>query len=659
MGYLDLSKQELEKEYDNLVKRFEEIKGMGLNLNMARGKPGKEQLDLSLPMLDTINSKSDFIGEDKMDCRNYGLLNGITECRKLFADILGVDAENVIVGGSSSLNMMFDTISCFMTAPAVEGCKPWYEVKNRKFLCPVPGYDRHFGITQYYGFELIPIQMDDNGPDMDMVERLVYQDISRRTDGDVYIGVVGPVRTGKSTFIKRFMDSLVLPNIRDEAVYRRTVDELPQSAAGRTIMTTEPKFIPEESVEINLGGNTTLNVRMIDCVGYIVNSAIGYSEEDEPRMVKTPWSNEAIPFDDAAEIGTKKVITDHSTIGLVITTDGTISDIPREDYIESEKRVINELKAINKPFIILLNSVDPTADETIQLSNEMTAEYKVPVIPVSCMELDETEIKRILAQLLFEFPIREIKVDIPKWVVKLDKDHWLKSVVFDSIKKNAAKIEKIRQIQQIISDIEQCEYITSAKVTSLDLGKGYAEMTVSIKSELFYKVISEETGLDITEEYELLNCIKTLSQKQKEFDKIAQAYEQVQETGYGIVMPTIDELTLDEPQIIKQSGKYGIKLRASAPSIHMMKIFTQTEVTPIVGSEQQSEELVSYLLREFDENPEKIWESNIFGKSVHELVNEGLHNKLYRMPADARRRIGETVEKIINDGCNGLICIIL
>lgn len=492
-----------------------------------------------------------------------------------------------------------------------------------------------------------------------MEERNVYQDISRRTDGDVYIGVVGPVRTGKSTFIKRFMDSLVLPNIRDEAVYRRTVDELPQSAAGRTIMTTEPKFIPEESVEINLGCNTTFNVRMIDCVGYIVNSAIGYSEEDEPRMVKTPWSNEAIPFDDAAEIGTKKVITDHSTIGLVITTDGTISDIPREDYIESEKRVINELKAINKPFIILLNSVDPTADETIRMSNEMTAEYKVPVIPVSCMELDETEIKRILAQLLFEFPIREINVDIPKWVVKLDKDHWLKSVVFDSIKKNAAKIEKIRQIQQIISDIEQCEYITSAKVTSLDLGKGYVEMAVSIESELFYKVISEETGLDITEEYELLNCIKTLSQKQKEFDKIAQAYEQVQETGYGIVMPTIDELTLDEPQIIKQSGKYGIKLRASAPSIHMMKIFTQTEVTPIVGSEQQSEELVSYLLREFDENPEKIWESNIFGKSVHELVNEGLHNKLYRMPADARRRIGETVEKIINDGCNGLICIIL
>ena len=517
------------------------------------------------------------------------------------------------------------------------------------------------------GFYVVKVDSR-NGAGMKNIQNVIQEACKEKIERDRKRGIKNrPVRAmvagipnvGKSTFIKRFMDSLVLPNIRDEAVYRRTVDELPQSAAGRTIMTTEPKFIPEESVEINLGGNTTFNVRMIDCVGYIVNSAIGYSEEDEPRMVKTPWSNEAIPFDDAAEIGTKKVITDHSTIGLVITTDGTISDIPREDYIESEKRVINELKAINKPFIILLNSVDPTADETIRLSNEMTAEYKVPVIPVSCMELDETEIKRILAQLLFEFPIREIKVDIPKWVVKLDKDHWLKSVVFDSIKKNAAKIEKIRQIQQIISDIEQCEYITSAKVTSLDLGKGYAEIAVSIESELFYKVISEETGLEITEEYELLNCIKTLSQKQKEFDKIAQAYEQVQETGYGIVMPTIDELTLDEPQIIKQSGKYGIKLRASAPSIHMMKIFTQTEVTPIVGSEQQSEELVSYLLREFDENPEKIWESNIFGKSVHELVNEGLHNKLYRMPADARRRIGETVEKIINDGCNGLICIIL
>ena len=488
-----------------------------------------------------------------------------------------------------------------------------------------------------------------------MEERNVYQDISQRTDGDVYIGVVGPVRTGKSTFIKRFMDSLVLPNIKDENIYRRTVDELPQSSAGRTIMTTEPKFIPEESVEINLGNNATFKVRMIDCVGYIVDSALGYSEEDMPRMVKTPWAENEIPFDDAAEIGTKKVITDHSTIGLVITTDGSFS----EDYVESENRVVNELKAINKPFIILLNSMEPESEQTLLLADNMAKQYQVPVLPVSCMELNENEIKRILAQLLFEFPIREIKVDIPKWVVKLEKDHWLKSVVFESIKNSAKQIEKIREVQQTIRNLGQCEYITEARLSNLDLGKGIATISVAIDNGLFYKVLSEQTKLEIKDECELLSCIAELSKKQSEFDKIAQAYEQVKETGYGIVMPTMDELSLEEPQIIKQSGKYGIKLKASAPSIHMMRVETKTEVTPIVGSEQQSEELVSYLLKEFEESPEKIWESNIFGKSVHELVNEGLHNKLYRMPSDARRRIGETIEKIINDGCNGLICIII
>lgn len=492
-----------------------------------------------------------------------------------------------------------------------------------------------------------------------MEERNVYQDISRRTDGDVYIGVVGPVRTGKSTFIKRFMDALVLPNIRDENIYRRTVDELPQSSAGRTIMTTEPKFIPEESVEINLGNNTTLNVRMIDCVGYVVDSAIGYNEEDMPRMVKTPWSEQEIPFDDAAEIGTKKVITDHSTIGLVITTDGTISDIPRDDYMESEKRVIDELKAINKPFIVLLNSIEPESQRVQTLAAQMAGEYQVPVLPVSCMDLSENEIKRILAQLLFEFPVREIKVDIPKWVVRLEKDHWLKSVVFDSIRNSAQKVNKIREIQQMLQEVANCEYVSSTQLSSIDLGRGFATVSVGIGSELFYKVLSEQTDLEISDECALLECIEQLSQKQKQFDKIAQAYEQVKDTGYGIVMPTIDELSLEEPEIIKQSGKYGIRLKASAPSIHMMRVETKTEVTPLVGSEQQSEELVSYMLKEFEENPEKIWESNIFGKSVHELVNEGLHNKLYRMPADARRKIGETIEKIINDGCNGLICIIL
>ena len=492
-----------------------------------------------------------------------------------------------------------------------------------------------------------------------MEERNVFRDISRRTDGDVYIGVVGPVRTGKSTFIKRFMDTVVLPNISDENIYRRTIDELPQSSAGKTIMTTEPKFIPEESVEVSLGENISFRVRMIDCVGYIVDSALGHSEDGGPRMVKTPWSDEEISFDDAAEIGTKKVITDHSTIGLVITTDGSFGEIPREDYAESEKRVVAELKAIDKPFIVLLNSSQPESDEAKSLAGELAAAYQVPVLPVSCMELSENEIKRILAQLLFEFPIKEIRVDIPKWLVSLPGDHWLKEAVFGCIREAADGMEKIREIQDTIAKLSQCEHIRSVSLGALDLGVGSATVTVNVEPDLFYKVLSEQTGLDISDECGLMSSLQTLSAKQREFDKIAQAYEQVRETGYGIVMPTIDELHLDEPQIIRQSGKYGIRLKASAPSIHLMRVETQTEVTPIVGSEQQSEELVSYLLKEFEESPEKIWESNIFGKSVHELVNEGLHNKLYRMPADARRKIGETIEKIINDGCNGLICIIL
>ena len=492
-----------------------------------------------------------------------------------------------------------------------------------------------------------------------MEERNVYQDISQRTDGDVYIGVVGPVRTGKSTFIKRFMDALVMPNIRDESVRQRALDELPQSASGKTIMTTEPKFIPEESVEVDLGDNVSFKVRMIDCVGYVVDSALGHTEEDGPRMVKTPWAEEAIPFEEAAEIGTRKVITDHSSVGLVITTDGSFSDIPREDYLGSEARVINELKAIEKPFIVLLNSADPESAETVRLAEQMASSYQVPVLPVSCMELSENEIKRILAQLLFEFPIREIKVDIPKWVVSLDKDHWLKAEVFSAIRDSARQIEKIREIQKAIGEMSACAHIEDAQLRSLDLGSGTATVEVDIDKALFYRILSEETGLSLPDESALLECVASLSRKQKEFDKIAQAYEQVRDTGYGIVMPSIDELTLDEPKIIKQSGKYGVRLKASAPSIHMMRVETETEVTPIVGSEAQSEELVSYLLKEFEESPEKIWESNIFGKSVHELVNEGLHNKLSRMPADARKKIARTIERVINDGCNGLICIIL
>lgn len=492
-----------------------------------------------------------------------------------------------------------------------------------------------------------------------MEERSIYKDISSRTQGDIYIGVVGPVRTGKSTFIKRFMDCIVLPNIEDDNVRRRTNDELPQSSGGRTIMTTEPKFIPEEAVEISVDNTATLKVRMIDCVGYVVDSAMGYMEEDTPRMVKTPWSKDEIPFDEAAEIGTKKVINEHSTIGLLVTTDGTIGEIERDDYVEAEERVVSELKAINKPFIILLNSLEPDSATTCELASNLSRKYQVPVLPVNCIELDENRIKAILAQVLFEFPVREIKIGIPKWLVNLDKDHWLKTEVFSSIKSNLGSMQKIREIQDVLGKVMECEYIQKATLSTIDLGKGSAGVSISLQDDLFFRILSEKTGLEINDEKSLLDCVFELSQKKSQFDKISQAYEQVKETGYGIVMPTIDELSLEEPQIIKQNGKYGVKLKASAPSIHMMKISTTAEVTPIVGSEQQSKELVTYLLKEFEESPQKIWESNIFGKSVNELVSEGLNNKLYRMPPQARTKVAETIEKIINDGCNGLICIIL
>ena len=424
-------------------------------------------------------------------------------------------------------------------------------------------------------------------------------------------------------------------------------------------MTTEPKFIPEDAVEVTIGSNANFKVRMIDCVGYIVPSALGYIEDEMPRMVQTPWFEEAIPFNMAAEMGTKKVITDHSTIGLVVTTDGSISDISRDEYEEAEERVIDELKEINKPFVILLNSISPAAKETQNLASEMSRKYQVPVVPVSCMELDENEIKRILAQILFQFPVKEIKIDMPRWVSSLEKDHWLRSEVYSVIQNSAKQVSKIREVQNITDSVLECQYVTNAQAASLDLGKGRARLCIRLNQDLFYKVLGEKTGLSIEDEGGLLDCMLELSAMKKKYEKIQAAYDDVQETGYGIVMPSIEELTLDEPEIIKQGGKYGIRLKAGAPSVHMMKTKITTEITPIVGSEQQSEDLVMYLLNEFEENPAKIWESNIFGKSLHELVNEGLHNKLSRMPVDARGKITETVERIINDGCNGLICILL
>lgn len=492
-----------------------------------------------------------------------------------------------------------------------------------------------------------------------MQELDIYGDISKRTQGDIYIGVVGPVRTGKSTFIKRFMDTLVLPNIDGEFQRERAIDELPQSAAGRTIMTTEPKFIPEDAVEIKLEKSVSFKVRLIDCVGYIVPSSLGYIEGDTPRMVMTPWFDKEIPFNMAAEIGTKKVITEHSTIGLVITTDGSISDISREEYEEAEERVINELKELNKPFVVLLNCMYPHTNNAKALTKSLTEKYGVPVVPVNCLELDEDEVKEILARVLYEFPVKEIGIQLPSWIKNLEKDHWLRSEIYSSIAKSAMGINHIRQVSDLSTTISAMENIETSYVSSMDLSTGSASIMATVDQRLFYKVLTQNSGLEIENEQDLMNKMIDLAKAKKEYDRFKNALDEVEATGYGIVMPEITELTLEEPEIMKQGGRYGVRLRASAPSIHMLKCTTHTEVSPIVGSESQSEELVMYLLKEFEENPTEIWRSNIFGKSLHELVNEGLHNKLYRMPTEARQKLQETIEKVINEGCSGLICIIL
>ena len=492
-----------------------------------------------------------------------------------------------------------------------------------------------------------------------MTNTSIYEDIAARTGGDIYIGVVGPVRSGKSTFIKQFMDKLVMPNIAEEYTRERANDELPQASSGRTIMTTEPKFIPEKGVKIDIDNTAAMNVRLIDCVGYIVPSALGYIENDQPRMVKTPWFDEPVPFNMAAEIGTKKVITEHSTIGLVITTDGSISDIPREEYEEAESRVIDELKAINKPFIVLYNCLKPDSESAVLSAKELSEKYGVPVLPVSCLDLDDESIKKILSQILYEFPVREIRVNYPLWINTLAEDYWLKDKLFTYIKNTAEEIVKIRDVSVFEDNFSEDGITDSAKVESIDLGQGSANIRLTVKPDLFYQVLSQTSGLSIGNEQELISSVVEQSSIKKQYMRVKDALDEVEATGYGIVMPTIEELSLEEPEIVKQGGRYGVRLKASAPSIHLMKANITTEVSPIVGSEKQSEDLIMYLLSEFEEDPVKIWDSNIFGKSLHELVNEGLHTKLARMPADARMRVQETIERVINEGCNGLVCIIL
>lgn len=492
-----------------------------------------------------------------------------------------------------------------------------------------------------------------------MTDTMIYRDIAERTGNTFYLGVIGPVRTGKSTFIKKFMENLVIPAISDENERERARDEMPQSAAGRTVMTTEPKFIPDEPVEIALADNAVMKVKMVDCVGYIIPGAMGHIEEGHARMVHTPWQSEPMPFTEAAEYGTRKVIREHSTVGMLVTTDGSIGELPRESYIDAEERVVRELKQLNKPFAIILNSAEPQSDAAVSLAYRLEEKYSAPVALVNCLELDSDDIRHILELVLSEFPVCELRIKLPDWVGALPEGHSLKLAIESFVNERAEQINKIGEISKVFSSIEPNELIKGLRIDRIDLGKGTAQLELELCDGLYYKTLSELCGFEIDGEEKLLTLLSELSEMKRKYDRVATALDEVETKGYGIVTPEIDDLRLEEPEIVKQAGGYGVRLRASAPSVHMIKADIETEISPMVGTEQQSEEIVKYMLREFEEDPRKIWGSNLFGKTLYELVNEGLHTKLEHMPEEARTKLSETLARIINEGSGGLICIIL
>ncbi len=491
------------------------------------------------------------------------------------------------------------------------------------------------------------------------LENKLYEDIAQRTQGDIYIGVVGPVRTGKSTFIKRFMETMVLPRIENEYVRDRARDELPQSGSGRVVMTAEPKFVPEDAVEMAMEDGGVFSVRLIDCVGYMVPGALGQMDGDLPRMVHTPWFDHEIPMSQAAEYGTEKVITDHSTIGIVVTTDGSVTDIPREDYLEAEERVIGELKSLGKPFLVLLNSAQPYGERAQTLQADIAERYDVTCLAVNCLTLDEGAVTDIIRGVLHEFPMKEMDVFLPPWVDVLPMDHPIKSGLYAMLRQETGALERLRDAEKAVQAMAGREEIGSASLVRMDMGSGVVTVALDLPRSLFYSTVSERCGLDIKDDGDLIDQLTQMAAMKKKYQKVEGALAQMEATGYGIVMPDPEEMTLEEPEIVKQGGKYGVRLRASAPSIHMLRADIRTEMSPIMGTEKQSEEMVDYLLRQFEGDTAKIWDSNIFGRSFHELVGEDLNGKLKRMPEDAREKLRETLQRIINEGSGGLICIIL
>ena len=487
----------------------------------------------------------------------------------------------------------------------------------------------------------------------------LYQDIATRTKGDLYIGVVGPVRTGKSTFIKRFMESLILPEIADESEQKRATDEMPQSAGGRIVMTTQPKFVPADAIKLTVGDKVNAKVRLIDCVGYMVEGAEGDKEDGKPRMVRTPWQEEEIPFEKAAEIGTEKVIRDHSTIGVVVTQDGSVTEIPRASYVAAEERVVREMKELGKPFVVILNSKTPASPDTVKLADALSERYGVTVLVKDVLKMGEEDFRDVLEKILLEFPIKTLDFIIPDWMRALSDGNSILSALVERIAERVQSVAKMRDLAALSDLTDGSEYFSACMLDAADASCGKATLSVTPAEGLFYKVLSEETGTEIDGEYGMMTYVRYLFEAGRAYEKLKGALADVEEKGYGVVAPSIDEMVLEEPEIFKQSGKCGVRLKASAPSLHIMKVDVDAEVDPIVGSEQQGEELVKYLLSEFETDKKGIWETNLFGKSLNTLVREEITGKLSGIPADAQNKVRRTLGRMVNEGRGGMICILL